>query len=66
MFWILRKRAYPNVNFEPDLVNLLDKMFLADPAARITAEDALNHPWLTEKEDGTRLIATRDEVQSEL
>ena len=66
MFWILCKRAYPNVNFEPDLVNLLNKMFLADPATRITAEEALNHPWLTEQEDGTRVIATKAEIQSEL
>ena len=62
MVWILRKRASPTVNFEPDLVNLLDNMFLAEPATRITAEEALNHPWLTEKEDGTRLIATKVEI----
>ena len=59
MFWISCKRDYPNVNFEPDLVNLLDRMFLPDPTTRITAEESLNHPWLNIKEDGTRLIASK-------
>ena len=35
----------PSDSFHSNLLDLLKKVFVYDPARRITAKDALNHPW---------------------
>lgn len=38
-----------------NFLDLLEKIFVYDPAARITAKEALQHPWFKElaRDDGT-------------
>jgi serine/threonine protein kinase len=58
---ITRKKPLPNLDqksklaivmaktkLSPAGIDLLSKMLTLDPAQRITAEDALNHPWFRE------------------
>jgi serine/threonine protein kinase len=33
-----------------DAKNLIDKMLSVDPAKRINAKEALNHPWISQRE----------------
>jgi dual-specificity kinase len=44
-------------------LDLLKKIFVYDPAKRITAKQALRHPWFKEsiKDDGTEAARIRDE-----
>ena len=34
-----------------DAKNLIDKMLSVDPAKRINAKEALNHPWISQREE---------------
>lgn len=60
-----------NSVFFKNLLDLLKKIFVYDPAYRITAKEALNHPWFKEMappDDGTeaakiRLQRIRDEEE---
>jgi dual-specificity kinase len=44
-------------------LDLLKKIFVYDPAKRITAKQALRHPWFKEtlQDDGTEATRIRDE-----
>jgi dual-specificity kinase len=46
---------------------LLQKIFVYDPAARITALEALQHPWFkeTHRDDGTEAARIRLEKEQE-
>lgn len=45
------------------MLDLLRKIFVYDPKQRITAKQALKHPWFKESlvDDGTEAIRIRDE-----
>lgn len=45
------------------MLDLLKKIFVYDPAKRITAKDALKHPWFRETlvDDGTEAVRIRME-----
>lgn len=54
----------PNTTaFNKQLLDLLKKIFVYDPKQRITAKQALKHPWFREHiiDDGTEAIRIRDE-----
>lgn len=49
-------------HFYRNLLDLLRKIFVYDPARRITAKEALNHPWFKEMarpDDGTEAAKIR-------
>lgn len=52
----------PNNAFNKQLLDLLRKIFVYDPKQRITAKQALKHPWFKETivDDGTEAIKIRD------
>ena len=52
-----------NTTFNKQLLDLLRKIFVYDPKQRITAKQALKHPWFKESlvDDGTEAIRIRDE-----
>ncbi|KAK4231544.1 dual specificity protein kinase lkh1 [Podospora fimiseda] len=54
----------PNNTFLAQFLDLLKKIFVYDPAQRITAKQALNHPWFKERmtpDDGTEAARIRHE-----
>ena len=54
-------------SFFRNFLDLLRKIFVYDPAARISAMDALQHPWfreLPEKDDGTAAAQIREDRRS--
>jgi len=52
-----------NTPFNKQLLDLLRKIFVYDPKNRITAKEALKHPWFKETlvDDGTEAIRIREE-----
>ena len=49
----------PNSHFTRNFLDLLRKIFIYDPAQRITAKEALQHPWFKElagPDDGTEAL----------
>lgn len=68
---LLQEIIPSNSVFFKNLLDLLKKIFVYDPAYRITAKQALNHPWFKEMappDDGTeafkiRLQRIRDEEE---
>ncbi|KAF4511465.1 hypothetical protein G6O67_003261 [Ophiocordyceps sinensis] len=51
-----------NTTFFKNFLDLLSKIFVYDPAQRITAKEALNHPWFKEMavpDDGTEAAKIR-------
>ncbi|EXJ87280.1 CMGC/CLK protein kinase [Capronia epimyces CBS 606.96] len=52
-----------NTSFNRQLLDLLRKIFVYDPKQRITAKEALKHPWFKETlvDDGTEAIRIREE-----
>lgn len=52
----------PNNSFNKQMLDLLQKIFVYDPKQRITAKQALKHPWFKETivDDGTEAIKIRD------
>ncbi|KAI9818628.1 MAG: dual specificity protein kinase kns1 [Thelocarpon impressellum] len=57
----------PSNNFNKMFLDLLRKIFLYDPKARITAKDALKHPWFKEStmDDGSEAARLRLERERE-
>ncbi|KAK4201862.1 putative serine/threonine-protein kinase [Triangularia verruculosa] len=56
----------PNNKFLKEFLDLLQKIFVYDPARRITAKEALRHPWFQElayPDDGTEAARIRAEKQ---
>lgn len=54
-------------SFFRNFLDLLQKIFVYDPAARITALDALRHPWFgetPEKDDGTAAAQLREKKRA--
>lgn len=52
----------PASTFHRNFLDLLRKIFVYDPAKRITAKQALNHPWFKEMaqpDDGTEAAKIR-------
>ncbi|KAL9623003.1 MAG: hypothetical protein Q9160_002721 [Pyrenula sp. 1 TL-2023] len=58
----LNEFILPNNAFNKQLLDLLRKIFVYDPKQRITAKQALKHPWFKETivDDGTEAIKIRD------
>ncbi|KAI5293678.1 Dual specificity protein kinase clk3 [Ascosphaera acerosa] len=48
----------PNTPFNKQFLDLLRRIFIYDPAKRITAKEALQHPWFKEQllDDGTEAV----------
>jgi dual-specificity kinase len=63
----LRQDIIPaNTQYLRNFLDLLKRMFVYDPAQRITAKQALNHPWFKEMahpDDGTEAAKIRKERQ---
>lgn len=53
----------PNNNFNKQFLDLLRKIFVYDPRIRISAKNALKHPWFRETliDDGTEAARIRRE-----
>jgi len=51
----------PNTTFNRQFLDLLRQIFIYDPAKRITAKAALQHPWFNEnlQDDGTEALKIR-------
>jgi dual-specificity kinase len=58
----------PNTTFNRQFLDLLRKIFVYDPAKRITAKEALQHPWFKEisTDDGTEAHKIRLEREKKL
>jgi len=56
-----------NTAFNKQFLDLLRKVFVYDPKQRITAKQALKHPWFKESlvDDGTEAIRIREERAAE-
>jgi dual-specificity kinase len=52
---VLQETIPPHTNFNKQFLDLLKRIFVYDPKKRITAKDALQHPWFKESlmDDGT-------------
>ena len=50
------------------MLDLLKKIFVYDPAKRITAKEALKHPWFRETmvDDGSEALRIRREREQEV
>lgn len=63
---LLQEIIPPNNKFLKEFLALLQKIFVYDPAKRITAKEALSHPWFQEHaypDDGTEAARIRAEKQ---
>ena len=51
----------PTTPFNREFLDLLRKIFVYDPKRRITAKEALKHPWFREqvRDDGTEALKLR-------
>jgi dual-specificity kinase len=60
---MLQETIAPTSEFNRKFLDLLEKIFVYDPAKRITAKQALRHPWFKEIsiDDGTEAARIRDE-----
>jgi serine/threonine protein kinase len=57
-----------NSDFNRQFLDMLKRIFIYDPAKRITAKQALNHPWFRESslDDGTEAARIRDEKLAQI
>jgi dual-specificity kinase len=57
----------PTTNFNKQFFDLLKRIFVYDPNKRITAKEALKHPWFREvvQDEGTEATKLRLERQAE-
>ena len=57
----------PNTAFNKQFLDLLRKIFIYDPTKRITAKEALKHPWFKESliDDGTEAARIRREREED-
>ena len=60
---ILQDIIPPNSTFNKQFLDLLKKIFVYDPNKRISALDALKHPWFREQmqDEGTEALQNREE-----
>ncbi|KAL1628436.1 serine threonine protein kinase CMGC group [Diplodia seriata] len=51
----------PHTDFNVQFLDLLKRIFVYDPSKRISAKEALNHPWFTQRieDDGTEALKIR-------
>lgn len=64
MAWLTRQEIIPaTTEFNHQFLDLLRRIFVYDPAKRITAKEALQHQWFKEKstDDGTEAARIREE-----
>ena len=54
-----------NTKFHKLFLNLLQQIFVYDPKNRITAKEALKHPWFKESlvDDGTEALRIGEQLQ---
>lgn len=64
---VLQEIIPPNTAFNKQFLDLLKKIFIYDPKQRITAKNALKHPWFKESliDDGTEAARIRREREKE-
>jgi len=55
----------PHNEFNLQFLDLLKRIFVYDPSKRITAKEALNHPWFTQRieDDGTEALKIRNKQE---
>ncbi|KAK7631480.1 kinase-like domain-containing protein [Phyllosticta paracitricarpa] len=66
----LHETIPPSTPFNIQFLDLLKKIFVYDPSKRITAKEALNHAWFSERieDDGTEALKIRkrqDKIRTE-
>ena len=66
----LQETIPPTNEFNKKFLDLLQKIFIYDPKKRITAREALKHPWFDElvEDDGTeagRIKVERERIERE-
>jgi dual-specificity kinase len=68
MLMMLQDIIPATTDFNKQFLNLLRRIFVYDPNKRITAKEALKHPWFRETltDDGTEAIRIRKEREREL
>ena len=65
---VMKQEFIPsNTPFNKQLLDLLRKIFVYDPKQRITAKQALKHPWFKETmiDDGTEALRIRDQREED-
>lgn len=64
----LQECILPHTEFNRKFLDLLEKIFVYDPKKRITAKEALQHPWFQESlmDDGTEAHKIRMEREKKL
>ncbi|KAL0259533.1 serine threonine protein kinase CMGC group [Diplodia seriata] len=57
----LQETLPPHTDFNVQFLDLLKRIFVYDPSKRISAKEALNHPWFTQRieDDGTEALKIR-------
>ena len=60
---MLQEIIPPNTVFNKQFLDLLKRIFVYDPKQRVTAKNALKHPWFKESliDDGTEAARIRRE-----
>ena len=66
MLTLLQEFIPSSTPFNKQLLDLLRKIFVYDPRQRITAKQALKHPWFKESliDDGTEALRIRDQREA--
>ena len=63
---ILKKEIIPGTNnFQKQFLDLLKKIFIYDANKRISAKDALRHPWFRESQNDEGAEAARIRMENE-
>lgn len=64
----LQETIPPNTTFNRQFLDLLKKIFVYDPKKRISAKEALKHPWFRETlmDDGTEAHKIRLEREKKV
>lgn len=63
---VIQETIPPSTPFNQQFLDLLAQIFVYKPEERITAKEALNHPWFNEvlQDDGTEALKIRRERES--
>ncbi|CAB1318881.1 unnamed protein product [Coregonus sp. 'balchen'] len=60
---VLRKEAYEWDSVTPEAKNLINQMLTINPAKRITAQEALKHPWVSQRSTVASMMHRQETVE---